>query len=137
MDPAFDKAVRRFFRIAGIVTAAGALPTMLSPVEGFRLTTGLTYFGESPQVFPVIGHWGAMVTGIGVLMFVAATRKELRKATAVYATVEKGYIVGAVLYCYAIGAPFAHAYLLPLVGDAAMVAGGLWYLCRSRQLGRS
>jgi hypothetical protein len=79
MNYSFQKTSKYFFWIAGIITTLGALPTMLSPVGGLRLTTGLTYFDQSPQVFPFIGHWGIMVAGLGVLLFLSATSKQISK----------------------------------------------------------
>jgi hypothetical protein len=130
----FDRTSRYFFWVAGAVTALGALPVAVSPVGGFRLALGLDYFAQSPQLFPVIGHWGVMVAGLGVLMFVAATRKELRRTTIIFATVEKAYIVAMILYCFLSAAPYAANYLVPLVADGAMTIGGIWYLLRSRSL---
>jgi hypothetical protein len=133
-EASFDKTSKYFFWIAGAVTALGALPIAVSPVAGFRLALGFDYFAQSPQLFPVIGHWGVMVAGLGVLMFVAATRKELRRTTIIFATIEKAYIVATILYCFLSAAPYAQSYLVPLVADGAMTIGGIWYLLRSRSL---
>jgi len=134
VNHSFETASKYFFWIAGIVTALGALPTMLSPVGGLRLATGLSYFDQSPQVFPLIGHWGIMVVGIGVLLFLAATNKQLRKTTVIYSTLEKGYMVGMALYAYLGDAPYAGNYLVALIADTSMVIGGIWYLLRRRKL---
>jgi hypothetical protein len=130
----FEHKAKYFFWIAGALTTAAALPTMISPVEGFHRSFGLNYFDQSPQVAPVIGHWGLMVAGIGVLLFLSATNKQIRKTTVIYATLEKAYIVSAAVYCFFIHAPYARNYLLALVADGLMGAGGLWYLLRSRAL---
>src|SRR5450755_410537 len=130
----FEKTSKYFFWIAGAVTALAALPIMLSPVAGFRLAVGIEYFDKSPQMFPDVAHWGCMVVAIGVLMFVAASRKELRRSTILFATFEKAYIVGLVAYCFLIDAPYARSYLLPALADGTMALGGIWYLLRSKRL---
>jgi hypothetical protein len=98
MDHSFEKTSKYFFLIVRIVTTVGALPTMVSPVAGLRLSTGLTYFDQSPQVFPIIGHWGIMVAGISVLLFLAAANKQIRKTTIIFSTLEKGYMVSVALH---------------------------------------
>jgi hypothetical protein len=135
-DPevSFEKASKYFLWVAGAVTAFAGLPIALSPVRGFRLALGLDYFDKSPQVFPVIGHWGCMVVALGVLMFLSATRKEIRKSTVVFATFEKSYAVMLALYLLLTDAPYAKNYLLVLFADGSMVFGGIWYLLRSRSL---
>ncbi len=136
MNNSFDQASKYFFWIAGAVTAIGALPSMLSPVGGLEITTGLTYFEESPQLIPIVGHWGIMVTGMGVLLFLSATLKTIRKTTILFSTAEKAYMVGFALYNFSIGASYAMNYLIPLVGDSLMVLGGIWYLRQSQKLKR-
>lgn len=136
MKITFESASKYFFWIAGIVTALGALPTMLSPVAGLKLTTGLTYFDMSPQVSPLIGHWGIMVTGIGILLFISATHKPTRKTTVVFSTLEKAYMVGFALYSFINGDSYATNYLTPLIADSLMTIGGIWYLLKSRKLER-
>jgi hypothetical protein len=137
MNTSFEKQAKYFFWIAGVLTTVAALPIMLSPVQGLHVLTGLSYYDVSPQLAPIVGHWGMMVAGIGVLMFLAANHKELRKTAALFATAEKVYIVSAALYCFAIHAPYAHNYVVPLVADGTMAIGGLWYLLRSRALNQA
>jgi hypothetical protein len=134
---AFEKTAKYFLWVAGAVTTLGAFPMMVSPAKGLYYTMGLTYFNQSPQLAPIIGHWGIMVTGIGVLLFYSATHKEIRKAAVIYATLEKLYIVSAILYCFAIHAPYAHYYMLGLVVDGPLALGGLWYLLKSRALNQA
>ena len=134
MNDSFAKKSKYFFWLAGILTALGSLPTMLSPVGGLRLSFGLTYFDQSPQIFPIVGHWGIMVVGIGVLLFLSATNKQIRKTTVIFSTVEKTYLVFAILYCFLIGAPYAKNYLAASIADTSMAIGGIWYLWRSRNL---
>ena len=130
----FEKKSKYLFGVAGIVTALGTLPTMLSPVGGLHFSVGLTYFDQSPQVFPMIGHWGIMVVGIGVLLFLSATNKQIRKTTIIFSTLEKGYMVSTAVYCFLIDAPYARNYTAALIADSAMAIGGVWYLWRSWNL---
>lgn len=134
MNQSFEKYSKYFFWIAGILTFSGPLLILLSPVDGFKLITGLTYIDQSPQVFPVIGHWGMMVAGIGVLLFVSGKNKAIRKSTVLFSTIEKAYIVMMAVYCIYTKQTFASNYYLALVADSSMAIGGLWYLIRSRQL---
>jgi hypothetical protein len=134
MKVSFDQASKYFFWTAGVITALGTIPPMVCPVQGLHLTTGLTYFEESPQLAPVIGHWGIMVVGMGVLLFLSATKKSIRKSTVIFSTAEKSYMVGFAVYNFAIGAPYASNYILPMIGDSLMVIGGIWYLLRSKIL---
>jgi|SRR6266481_2086547 len=130
----FENWSKYFFSTAGIITTVGTLPTMISPVGGLRLSTGFSYFDQSPQVFPLIGHWGIMVAGIGVLLFLSATNKQLRKKIAIYSTLEKRYLVGTALYCFLIQAPGARNYFAAVIIDGALATGGIWYLIRSWKL---
>lgn len=134
MKVTFDKSSKYFFWSAGVLTTIGALPTMLYPVSGFRLSFGLTYFDQSPQVLPVIGHWGIMVVGIGVLLFLSANNKKIRKTTVIFSTLEKIYLVSFAVYGFMVGVPYAENYISALIGDSLMVIGGIWYLLRSWKL---
>jgi hypothetical protein len=107
---------------------------MLSSVGGLHYSPGLIYFDQSPQVFPLIGHWRIMVVGIGVLLFISAANKQIRKTTIIFSTLDKGYMVSMAVYCFLIDAPYARNYLAALLGDNSMVLGGICYLLRSRQL---
>lgn len=131
----FENGSKYFFWIAGVVTTIGALPTMLSPVMGLELSMGLTYFDVAPQVSPLIGHWGIMVTGIGLLLFASASNKSIRKTTAIFSTLEKAYMVGFAIYGFYSGAPYAGHYISALVADSLMIIGGVWYLMQSRKTG--
>jgi hypothetical protein len=130
----FEKASKYFFWIAGLVTAIGTIPILLNPVNGLRLTTGLTYFDKSPQLTPIVGHWGIMVAGIGVMLFISGTIKSIRKSIVLFSIVEKTYIVGFAVFNYINNAPYAPNYIIPLIGDSLMVLGGIWYLVQSKKL---
>jgi hypothetical protein len=133
----FENASKYFFWVAGTITALGALPTMVSPVGGFHFSTGLSYFDQSPQVFPIIGHWGIMVAGLGVLLFRSASNKQMRKTTVIYAVFEKAYLVGVALYCFLIHAPYARNYLAVVIVDGTLAIGGILYFLQSRKLGQA
>ncbi len=133
MNESFAKQSRYFFWIAGAITALGTFPLAIWPVAAPRVLMGLTY-DQSPQMTPMVGHWGLMVALLGVLLFVSATAKELRRSTIIYAIIEKVYIVSAAAYCFVIGAPYAHCYLAALVVDGILSLGGIWYLFRSWRL---
>jgi hypothetical protein len=136
INESFEKSSKYFFWVAGIVTIAGSLPTMLSPSKGFNLTFGLNYIDQSPQLIPIIGHWGTMVVGIGVLLFLSGKIKKLRKSTAIYSTLEKGFLVCGALYCFVIDAPYSTNYIGAIVADSLQAIGGIWYLWRSHHLGQ-
>lgn len=130
----FENASKYFFWAAGLVTLSGPLLVMLMPVEGFNLFTGLTYMDESPQVFPIIGHWGTMVAGMGVLLFLSGKNKAIRKTTVIFSTIEKAYMIFVALYCIFTKQPFAANYYMVMVADSLMVIGGIWYLLQSSRL---
>jgi hypothetical protein len=134
MNPTFERNAKYFFWIAGVLTAGAALPAMVSPAGGLRLTLKLSYFDQSPQVAPIVGHWGAMVVGIGILLFAAASNTQLRRSAAVYQTLEKIYMVAAAIYCLATDTPYARSYVPAIFLDGSLVIGGIWYLLRSRAL---
>lgn len=134
MNQSFEKFSKYFFWIAGALTFSAPFLILLMPVKGFKLVTGLSYIEQSPQVFPVIGHWGMMVAGIGVLLFLSGKNKAIRKTTVIFSTVEKGYMVLIALYCIYSKQAFAANYYMMLVGDSLMVIGGLYYLIRGNQL---
>jgi hypothetical protein len=75
-----------------------------------------------------------MVTGMGVLLFLSATIKSIRKTTILFSTAEKAYMVGFAVYNYFSHAPYAANYLIPLIGDSLMVMGGIWYLVQRNRL---
>ena len=98
MTNSSDKFWKYFFICVGIITALGALPAMLFPRNGLKVAMGLSYADKSPQVEPIIGHWGIMVVGIGVLLFASAKYKQLRLSTIIFSTVEKIYLVSFAIY---------------------------------------
>jgi hypothetical protein len=121
-----------FFWAAGILTTIGALPTMISPKSGPILSMGLTYADQSPQMVPIVGHWGIMVVGLGVLLFASARMKHLRISTVIFSTLEKLYMVSIVTYNFITNAPFAGNYTVVLIGDSLMVIGGIWFLLSTK-----
>ena len=136
MDSGFEKTSRYYFWISGFATASLTWIPALLPVRGTALILGITYFDQSPQVWPLVGHWGIMVFGIGLLLIAAGTNKALRKASVYYAIGEKAYMVLVVAYLLLTGSPFAMNYLPLGLADSLMVAGGVWYLRQSRKLGQ-
>jgi hypothetical protein len=75
-----------------------------------------------------------MVAGLGVLLFLSATNKQIRKTTVIFSTLEKGYMVLTALYCFLVDASYARNYIVALIADSAMVIGGIWYLWRRWKL---
>ncbi|MEI6099784.1 MAG: hypothetical protein WCS20_16135 [Alphaproteobacteria bacterium] len=136
LDNGFERTSRYYFWISGFATASLTWIPALLPVRGLALILGLSYYDQSPQIFPIVGHWGIMVFGIGILLIAAGRNKALRKASVIYAIVEKAYMVAVVAYLLAVRAPFAINYLPLGIADALMVAGGVWYLVQSRKRGQ-
>lgn len=128
MTQKFERYTKLFFWISGTITAMGALPAAISPISGTRSVFGFDYYSLSPQLLPIVGHWGIMVVGIGLMLFASATHKELRVATAIFSTLEKSYMVGIILYYVSLGAPFYTSYRFPLIADTLMALGGMLYL---------
>jgi hypothetical protein len=134
MNESFAKQSKYYFWIAGCVTALSALPLAIWPITAPQTLMGLTYYDQSPQLEPIVGHWGLMVALLGVLLFVSATAKHLRRSTILFAIIEKLYFVAAAIYCFSIGAPYAHCYLPALIVDSLLSLGGIWYIFRSWRL---
>lgn len=128
MNNSSDKFWKFFFICAGILTALGALPAMLSPKNGLKFSLGLSYADKSPQIEPIIGHWGIMVVGIGILLFASAKYKQLRLSTIIFSTVEKIYLVAFAIYNFSFDASYANNYTVVMVGDGLMAIGGIIYL---------
>ncbi len=133
MTNSSDKFWKYFFIFAGILTALGAAPAMLFPKNGLHVTMGLAYAEKSPQMEPIIGHWGIMVVGIGILLFVSAKYKQLRFSTIIFSTVEKIYLVSFAVYNFIIAAPYANNYTIVVIGDGLMAFGGICYLLSHRR----
>jgi hypothetical protein len=134
MNDTFHKLSKYYFWIAGLITICGSITTALSPISGFKLALNLSYFESSPHLMPIIGHWGVMVLGIGILLFLSGKNKKLRKSTAVFSTLEKGYLVCFSIYWVITQSPNAGSYILPIFMDGFIALGGIWYLWRSIKL---
>ncbi len=130
MTNSADKFWKYFFICAGIITALGAFPAMLFPKNGLKLTMGLSYADKSPQVEPIIGHWGIMVVGIGILLFASAKYKQLRLSTIIFSTAEKIYLVSFAIYNFIVDASYANNYTIVIIGDGLMALVGIIYLIK-------
>lgn len=122
-----------YFRLSGIITILGALPSMLSPQIGTHLSMGgmptLTFPDE---IFPLIGHWGVMVVGIGVMLYLSAKNEVLRKNIIWYSLVEKSYLVISGLYMFTISPKFGMMYMGAIILDSLQVLGGIFYLIKRK-----
>jgi hypothetical protein len=134
MNDTFHKLSKYYFWLAGLITICGSVTTAVSPISGFKLALNLAYFEESPHLMPIIGHWGIMVLGIGMLLFLSGKNKNLRKSTVIFSTLEKGYLVGFSIYWVITQSPNATSFILPIMMDGLITLGGIWYLWRSRKL---
>ena len=121
-----------FFRIAGFVTALGALPSMIAPHKGTLLAFGID-ISSLPAVSPLLGHWGIMVVGIGVLLFLSASNKNLRLPIVWYSNLEKSYLVLVGIFTYINNPDIGQYYLLPIVVDSLLVIGGIVYLVNRKK----
>lgn len=123
-----------YFRISGIITMLGALPSMVAPKMGTHLSFGgmptLTFPDE---IFPLIGHWGIMVVGMGLMIYLSAKNLELRKHIIWYSIVEKTYLVGSGLYLFSQNAILGSMYMAAIVLDSLQVLGGIYYLLKKHK----
>ena len=122
-----------YFRISGIITTIGALPSMILPEKGTHLMFGgmptLTYPDE---VFPLIGHWGVMVVGIGIMIYLSAKNLALRKNIIWYSLIEKSYLVLSGLYLLSVSPTLGAMYLGAIILDGLQIIGGIYYLFKNK-----
>ncbi|QZT35592.1 hypothetical protein K5X82_09675 [Halosquirtibacter xylanolyticus] len=121
-----------YFWISGVVTILGTLPSMLAPLRGTFLTMGID-FSDKISALPLVGHWGIMVVGIGVLIFLSAKNKELRKHIIWYSLIEKTYLVGGGIWMYMQDPILGAGYNGAIVADSLQVLGGLFFLLVTRK----
>lgn len=118
-----------YFRLSGIVTILGALPSVISPKYGTHLSMGgmptLTF---PEEIFPLLGHWGVMVVGLGILIYLSAKNSALRKQVIWFALIEKSYLVLYGIYMFTVSNIFGMMYLGAIVLDGAQIFGGVYYL---------
>ena len=121
-----EKFNKIYLWTAGIVTALGALPFMLMPLKATELSLGIDLSAQL-DILPLVAHWGVMVTGIGVFLCIAAMVQKLRKAAIIYATLEKLYMVGLLIYFMMTNSDISEHYLLIFVVDSSLVIGAVFY----------
>ena len=121
-----EKFNKIYFWTAGILTALGALPFMIMPLKATKSTLGIDLSAQI-DIIPLVAHWGVMVTGIGVFLCIAAIVQKLRKAAIIYATLEKLYMVGLLIYFMMTKSDISEHYLLIFVVDSSLVIGAVFY----------
>ena len=121
-----EKFNKIYFWTAGILTALGALPFMILPLKATKSTLGIDLSAQL-DIIPLVAHWGVMVTGIGVFLCIAAIVQKLRKAAIIYATLEKLYMVGLLIYFMMTNSDISEHYLLIFVVDSSLVIGAVFY----------
>lgn len=122
-----------YFWISGAVTVLGTIPLMLAPTAGTKLILG---FDATllPGVSGLFGHWGMMVVGIGILIFLCGKNKSLRATTIIYSLCEKSYLVIAGVYFCSISAELGQHYIAAIAADSLQIIGGLYYLFYTRRI---
>ncbi|QZE15316.1 hypothetical protein K4L44_05645 [Halosquirtibacter laminarini] len=121
-----------YFWISGIVTALGTLPSALAPYKGTLATMGLD-FGDKINSLPLVGHWGIMVVGIGVMIFRSAKNYELRKNIIWYSLIEKSYLVAGCVWIYMMNPVWGAGYMAAIIADSLQIIGGVFYLLVTRK----
>lgn len=116
----------RFLRVSGIATLLGPLPSMLSPIEGTKLTLKLD-ISTIDGLAPVIGHWGIMIVGIGILIFLAGSNKAIRKTTLWYAIAEKVYMVSGGVYTLITLPEIGMNFMPVIISDTIQIVGFIAY----------
>ena len=121
-----------FFKIAGVATLLGPFPSMIAPIAGTKMTLRIDP-SEIPALVPVIGHWGIMIVGIGVLIYMCAWRKELIKPVLIYAIIEKIYMVSGGVYALKT-LPDSSGFLTVVVSDSVQIVGFIvYFIWKSQQ----
>lgn len=121
-----------FFKVAGVATLLGPFPSMVAPVKGtqFMLNANVN---ELPTLIPVVGHWGVMVVGIGVLIYMCSWRKELIQPILIYALIEKLYMVWGGIYALS-SLPNSDSFLTVVVSDSVQIVGFIvYFIWKSQQ----
>ncbi len=121
-----EKFNKIYFWTAGIVTALGAFPLMITPLKATKSVLGIDLSSQL-DIIPLVAHWGIMVTGIGVFLCAAAMVQKLRKAAIIYSTLEKLYMVSILLYSMTTNSEVSDHYLLIFVVDSLIVIGAIFY----------
>ena len=121
-----EKFNKAYFWVAGIVTALGAFPFMIMPLKATKSMLGIDLSSQL-DIIPLVAHWGIMVTGIGIFLCIAAVVKKLRKATIVYSTIEKLYMVLMSIYFILTNSEVSDHYMLMFVADSLIVIGAVFY----------
>jgi len=121
-----EKYNKFYFWTAGIVTALGAFPLMIMPLESTKLLLGINLSSQL-DIIPLVAHWGIMVTGIGIFLCIAAVVKKLRKPAIIYSTLEKLYMVIISIYFMMTNSEIADHYMLMFVVDSLIVIGAVIY----------
>lgn len=121
-----------YFRIAGLITFLGALPLMLFPIQGTLMVWGID-ISSWPSISPLIGHWGVMVFGIGVLLYISSFKTELRKPIIWYALIEKAYMVSMGIFYVITDPSIGEHYSLATTVDSILILGGMVYLLRTKK----
>ncbi|WP_139263227.1 hypothetical protein [Flammeovirga pacifica] len=130
MNTKFWKA---FLKVAGIVTLLGPLPSMISPVKGTLLTLNID-LSNLDALVPVIGHWGIMIVGIGVLIYHSASNIAIRKSTLIYATLEKIYMVSGGFWLLMNDPILGESFIPVMIADSLQVIGFAVYFYQSAQI---
>ncbi|NLR90685.1 hypothetical protein [Flammeovirga agarivorans] len=115
-----------FLHFSGVATLLGPLPSMISPVSGTLLTLKLDISSVN-GLAPVIGHWGIMIVGIGVLIFLSASQKEIRKTTLLYAIAEKVYMVSGGVYTLITLPEVGMNFIPVIISDTIQIIGFTLY----------
>ncbi|MBB6461796.1 hypothetical protein [Flammeovirga kamogawensis] len=125
-----------FLRVAGIVTLLGPLPSMLAPIKGTLITLKID-LTDLPALVPVVGHWGIMIVGIGILIYLSASNIALRKTTLIYAILEKIYMVSGGAWLMMTAPEFGVNFIPVMIADTLQVIGFLVYFIQQyKTLGR-
>lgn len=122
-----------YFWVSGVVTALGAVPSMLIPTAGTQLTMGFDA-SEMAGVSGIFGHWGIMIVGIGILIFLCGTHKHLRATTIIFSISEKSYLVLTGLYMYSVSSDLGQHYTAAIVADSIQIIGAFYYLFVTKKI---
>lgn len=116
----------RFLRISGIATLLGPLPSMIAPIEGTMMTLKLDVT-QIEGLAPVMGHWGIMIVGIGILIFLSGSNKEIRNTTLWYAIAEKTYMVSGGVFTLITNPTIGANFIPVIISDTLQIIGFIVY----------
>lgn len=123
-----EQQTKLYFSIAGFITLFSGLTTILSPISDTLLPYGLDTKSLPIDSFSDDANYGYIVTLIGILMLFSTKKTGLRVPVIIYATIEKLYLIGTILFIMQQTDAVSQSYLFALILDSLLCLTGALFL---------